>query len=140
MNERSFLDANVLVYTDDASAPEKQSRALDLLEGCWSSGNAVLSTQVLQEYFSAATRKLGVPAAVARRKVELFARLETLSIAVDDILRAIDIHRMHSFSFWDALIVTMALRGRCRVLYSEDMQSGRQIEGLRIVNPFAVRS
>jgi predicted nucleic acid-binding protein len=43
---------------------------------------------------------------------------------------------LHGFSIWDALIVTMALKAQCRVLYSEDMQDGRVIDGLRIANPF----
>jgi predicted nucleic acid-binding protein len=137
MKERSFLDTNVLVYTDDADAPAKQAAGLSLLRAGWQTGNAVLSTQVLQEYFAAVTHKLGVDAAVARRKVELFGRLEVLSIRHDDVLRAIDLHRLHGFSIWDALIVTMALKSQCRVLYSEDLQAGRIIEGLRIVNPFA---
>lgn len=136
MKERSFLDTNVLVYSDDADAPAKQATSLSLLHAGWQTGNAVLSTQVLQEYFAAVTRKLGVDAAIARRKVELFGRLELLSIGHDDILRAIDLHRLHGFSIWDALIVTMALKAHCRVLYSEDMQDGRVIDALRIANPF----
>jgi predicted nucleic acid-binding protein len=140
MKERSFLDTNVLVYTDDADAPDKQATSLSLLRVGWETGNAVLSTQVLQEYFAAVTRKLRVDAAIARRKVELFGRLEILSIGHDDVLRAIDLHRLHGFSIWDALIVTMALISRCRVLYTEDMQDGRVIDGLRIVNPFEPES
>jgi predicted nucleic acid-binding protein len=136
MKERSFLDTNVLVYTDDADAPAKQATSLSLLRSGWETGNGVLSTQVLQEYFAAVTRKLGVDAVIARRKVELFGRLEILSISHDDVLRAIDLHRLHRFSIWDALIVTMALKTQCRVLYSEDMQDGRVIDCLRIENPF----
>jgi predicted nucleic acid-binding protein len=136
MKERSFLDTNVLVYTDDADAPDKQATSLSLLRDAWQTGNAVLSTQVLQEYFAAVTRKLGVDAALARRKVELFGRMEILSTGHDDVLRAIDLHRLHGFSIWDALIVAMALKAQCRVLYSEDMQHGRVIDGLRIANPF----
>jgi predicted nucleic acid-binding protein len=136
MKERSFLDTNVLVYTDDADAPAKQATSLSLLHAGWQTGNGVLSTQVLQEYFAAVTRKLGVDAAIARRKVELFDRLEILSIGHEDVLRAIDLHRLHGFSIWDALIVTMALKAQCRVLYTEDMQDGRVIDGLRIANPF----
>ena len=135
MKERSFLDTNVLVYSDDAD-PAKQATSLSLPRAGWETGNGVLSTQVLQEYFAAVTRKLGVDAAIARRKVELFGRLELLSIRHDDILRAIDLHRLHGFSIWDALIVTMALKAKCRVLYSEDMQDGRVTDGLRIANPF----
>lgn len=137
MNERSFLDTNILIYTDDATAPTKQAQALELLSAGWHSGNAVLSLQVLQEYFAATTRKLGVPTEVARRKIELFRRLDTLALDTDDLLKGIDLHRLHGFSIWDALIITAALKARCRVLYSEAMQAGRRVDGLLIVNPFA---
>ena len=136
MNERSFFDSNLLVYTDDQDAPEKQSQALDLLERARHSRKGVLSTQVLQEYFVSSVRKLGVPAQVARRKVEIFSRFELVRIDSDDILAAIDLHRLHQFHFWDALILRAALRSGCSVLYSEDLQSGRKVEGLEIVNPF----
>jgi len=137
MSERSFLDTNVLVYTDDADNPGKQKTALKLIEQGWRSQNLVLSTQVLQEYFSAATRKLGLSAEAAQRKIQLLARLEIVSIAHEDIVLAIDIHRLHRLSFWDALIVRMAQKTACPVLYSEDMNSGQMIAGVRIINPFA---
>ena len=136
MRERSFLDTNILVYTDDAASPEKQAIALRLFEAGWESQNAVVSTQVCQEYFVAATRKLGLPAATAGRKVELLGRLDVVSIAHEDILRAIELHRLHALSFWDALIVHMARQSGCRTLYSEDMQHGQRFGGLTIVNPF----
>ncbi|MCF6190565.1 MAG: PIN domain-containing protein [Cocleimonas sp.] len=138
MKERSFVDTNILIYVDDADNPEKQKIAIKLLESGWHNGNAVLSTQVLQEYFSAVTRKLKLPADKAQRKIELLSHLEIASIEHADIVRAIELHRLHSFSFWDSLIVTMAQKTACAILYSEDMQDGRKLEGLRIVNPFKV--
>ncbi len=137
MKERSFLDTNVLVYTDDADSPKKQQRALSLIEQGWRSQNLVLSTQVLQEYFSAATRKLGVSAEAAQRKIQLLARLEIASIAHEDIVLAIDIYRLYRLSLWDSLIVRMAQKTDCPVLYSEDMNAGQVIAGVRIINPFA---
>ena len=136
MKERSFIDSNILIYSDDADEPEKQKVALDLLKSGWNNGNAVLSTQVLQEYFSASTRKLKLPAEHAQRKIELLSHLEIASIEHQDIVRAIELHRLHSFSFWDSLIVRMAQKTACAILYSEDMQDGRKIDGVQIVNPF----
>ena len=137
MSVRSFLDTNILVYTDDHDSPAKQSIALDLYERARIEGFGVLSTQVLQEYFVAATRKLGVEAELARRKVELFSRLDLVAIAQPDILGAIDLHRLHSIGFWDALIVRAAKRAACGVLFSEDLQHGWVVDGLRVVNPFS---
>lgn len=136
ISERSFLDTNVLLYTDSVDAPAKQRRALDLLAEQRVARTGVVSLQVLQEYFVAATRKLAVEPGVARRKVELFANYHLVVFDVDDVLAAIDLHRLHRLSFWDALIVRAAKEGGCSVLYSEDLQDGRSLDGVRIVNPF----
>jgi len=136
MSARSFLDSNVLIYTDDAGAKAKQAVALTLVEQCQARRTGVLSTQVLQEYFVITTRKLGVDVLLARQKVELFSRLTLVATGVDDVLAAIDLHRLHGISFWDALIVRSALTAGCTRLYSEDLQNGRRIDGLEIVNPF----
>ena len=134
---RSFLDSNVLVYMDDARSPRKQQDAARLVEKLHANGEGVVSVQVLQEYFSVTTRKLGVDATIARRRVELFGEMHLVTPALDDILAAIDLHRLHQISFWDALIVRAAQHGGCATLYSEDLQSGRRFSGLEIVNPFA---
>lgn len=136
MTVRSFIDSNVLVYADDLSAGPKRERARALISGAMLARTGVLSLQVLQEYFSVATKKLGLPAAAARRRVALVSRLDVVILGVQDVLAAIDLHRLHGFSIWDALVIRAALNAGCRVLYSEDLQDGRRIEGLEIVNPF----
>jgi predicted nucleic acid-binding protein len=139
MTERRFLDTNVLVYADDLDAGPKCSRAREILREALEAGTGVTSTQVLQEFFVVSTRKLGVPADVARRKVELLARMDVVRIEVGDLLGAIDLHRLHSISFWDALVVRCAQRAGCRVLLSEDLQDGRTFDGVRVEDPFRER-
>ncbi|MGA9529926.1 MAG: PIN domain-containing protein [Terriglobales bacterium] len=136
MTPRSFLDTNILVYTDDPAAPAKQRIALDLVATHRRASTGVVSLQVLQEYFVTVTRKLQVDPQIARRKVELLAEFDVASPDIADILAAIDLHRLHGLSFWDALIVRSAKQAGCSVLLSEDMQNTREIEGLRVVNPF----
>jgi predicted nucleic acid-binding protein len=133
---RSFFDTNVLVYADDKAAPAKQRRALELVAEHRRAGTGVVSLQVLQEYFVTATRKLQVDAQIARRKVELLAEFDVATPDVADILAAIDLTRLHSFSFWDALVLRSAQQAGCGVLFTEDMQHSREIDGLRVVNPF----
>lgn len=136
MPARSFFDTNVLIYADDKATPAKQRKALDLVAEHRRSRTGVVSLQVLQEYFVAVTRNLRVDAAVARRKVELLAEFDVAVPELADILAAIDLHRLHGFSFWDALILRSAKQAGCSVLLSEDMQPAREIDGVRIVNPF----
>jgi predicted nucleic acid-binding protein len=135
MPARSFFDTNVLIYADDNADPAKQQRALDLVAEHRRGRTGVVSLQVLQEYFVTVTRKLQLDARVARRKVELLAEFDVATPEVADILAAIDLHRLHGFSFWDALILRAAKQTGCSVLFSEDMVD-REIDGLQIVNPF----
>ena len=136
MSDRSFFDTNVLVYADDKAAPAKQRRAIELVALHRRAGTGVLSLQVLQEYFVTVTRKLRVDAQIARRKVELLAEFDVVAPDLDDILAAIDLHRLLGFSFWDALVLRTAKEAACTVLLSEDLQPGRTIDGVQIVNPF----
>ena len=136
MSARSFFDTNVLVYADDKAAPAKQRRALELVAEHRRRGTGVVSLQVLQEYFVTVTHKLRVDARIARRKVELLAEFDVASPDLADILAAIDLHRLHGLSFWDALVVRSARQAGCSVLLSEDFQHGQEMEGLRIINPF----
>lgn len=136
MSERSFLDTNVLVYSDDNASASKQKRALQLIAEHRRARTGVVSLQVLQEYFVTITRKLQVDARTARRKVELLAEFDVASPQVSDILAAIDLHRLHGFSFWDALLLRTAKQTGCSILLTEDLQGNREVDGVRIVNPF----
>lgn len=136
MSARSFFDTNVLIYADDKAVPAKQRRALDLVAEHRRAGTGVVSLQVLQEYFVTVTRKLQVDPRIARRKVELLAEFDVAAPELADILAAIDLHRLHGLSFWDALVLRSAKQAGCSVLFTEDFQHGREMEGLRIVNPF----
>jgi|SRR5450432_339620 len=133
---RSFFDTNVLIYADDRATPAKQRRALELMAEHRRAGTGVVSLQVLQEYFVTVTRKLKVDARIARRKVELLAEFDVATPEVADILAAIDLHRLHGMSFWDALVLRSARQSGCSVLLTEDMQDARAMDGVRIVNPF----
>jgi len=90
----------------------------------------------MQEYFVIATRKLGVDVELAQKKVEWMARLHVVRLVEEDVISAIELHRLHRISFWDAMIVHAARLGGAEVLYSEDLQDGASLAGVRIVNPF----
>jgi len=136
MSVRSFFDTNILVYADDKAAPAKQRRSIDLIAEHRRARSGVVSLQILQEYFVTVTRKLRVESSIARRKVELLAEFYVAVPDVSDILAAIDLHRLHNLSFWDALVIRSAKQSGCTVLFSEDMQHTRAIDGLQVVNPF----
>jgi predicted nucleic acid-binding protein len=137
MTTRSFFDTNIFVYADDKAAPAKQRRAIELVAEHRRARTGVVSLQVLQEYFVTVTRKLDLDPRVARRKVELIAEFDVASPDVTDVLAAIDLHRLHGISFWDALVLRAAKQAGCSILLSEDMQGSREFDGVRVVNPFS---
>jgi predicted nucleic acid-binding protein len=132
-----FVDTNIFVYADDRANPAKRERAQDLISEVVRERSGRVSLQVLQEYFAAATRKLHMEADAARRRIEIYARLDVVKLEPIDLLSAIDLHRLHRFSIWDTLILRAAIISGCRRLYTEDLQAGFRIEKLEIVNPFS---
>ena len=74
MSGLAFFDTNILIYADDALSPEKHARAIELFTDHQRRDTAVISLQVLQEYYATVTRKLGFDAELAQRKVEMLAR------------------------------------------------------------------
>jgi predicted nucleic acid-binding protein len=127
----AFFDTNILVYAQQDGGKAETARAL-LARG------GILSVQVLNEFAAVASRKLG-------------KNWDDIGAAVDDALALVDpplpltaalheaaraLARDHGFAFYDALIVAAALEAGCDTLLSEDMQNGRVVDGLTIVNPF----
>jgi len=133
---RSFLDTNILVYSDDPRDTVKHSVAIELVKNHLRNKSGVVSLQVLQEYFTSATGKLRLTADLAKRRVEFFALMQLVEPGIADILAAIDLHRLYGISYWDALILHCAKKAGCRQLLTEDLQHGQTIDGVRIVNPF----
>jgi predicted nucleic acid-binding protein len=132
-----FVDTNILVYAHDADAGAKRDRATLILRELWDSGAGRLSVQVLQEFYVNATRKLGaaVTRSTAREIVAAYGAWVREATTPDTVLRATDIAAMAQMSFWDALIVAAAEQCKATQLYSEDLQTGRRIAGIEIVNP-----
>jgi len=131
-----FLDTNVLVYAVDLAAGERGERARQLVTAALRDRSAVVSTQVLQEFYVVATRKLGIEPAVARRQVELLSTLEVVPITVPLILEAIDLQRLRQLAFWDALVLRAAVAAGCAMVWTEDLQAGAVLDGVRVENPF----
>ncbi len=135
---RSFIDTNVLVYADSGDAGDKQSLASTLIAQHLREGVGVISTQVLHEFVNAAIRKLALPLDLVRSRVRLYSRFETVNASPAAIHDALDLHALHTISFWDALILQAARQSGCVQLLTEDLQAGAVIGGVRIVNPFDV--
>lgn len=133
-----FFDTNILVYSADESDARKQKIATDLIKDAINSGNGVISTQCLQEFFNVAQKKLNISKQAAKELVEYFAnKLPVVEISVPLILSAVDISIKSQFSFWDSLILSAASDTGCATVYSEDLSDQQIVGGAKIQNPFA---
>ena len=135
--DRVFVDTNILLYSisDDPAETRKQEVAADLL----ADSDCYLSVQVLQEFFNQATRSNkanALSAEAAWTMIRAWRRFPVHENNLDILDAAYALYCDHHFSWWDSLIVAAAQAQGCRTLYTEDMQHGRIIGDLRIVNPF----
>ena len=136
---KSFVDTNILVYSLDAHNPEKQAKCRDLLRSLTSDDKGVISTQVMQEFYVAATKKMGADALIVKDILHAFERFEVVIINPSMIKNAIDCSIINRLSFWDALIIVAAETARCEILWTEDLNDGQIIHGVRVHNPLSTR-
>lgn len=140
MTKFRFFDTNVLLYLYDKRDLVKRMRAVETFRECLEAQTLVISTQVVQEFYAAATRKLGLDLVQAQNLVADFCRLRVVSIGCSHILSATEIQRRFGISFWDALIVSAGQAAGATILYTEDLQDGQDYGGVRVQNPFRLGS
>jgi predicted nucleic acid-binding protein len=134
---RFTLDTNLLVYAVDRDAGDRHGRAAELVLRA-AEADCVLPLQVLGEFFHATTRKGLLPATRAAAFVRDWLDVFDVAAADDAVLvQAMDAVAEHQLSFWDAMLWATARAAGCTALLSEDMQDGRRLGGVEIVNPFA---
>jgi predicted nucleic acid-binding protein len=131
MSTADFFDSNVLLYVVSDDPGKKQHAAGLLTEG------GTISVQVLNEFASVATRKLGRPLDETREKllnIRAVCNVVTIDIATHE--RGLDIAERYKFSIYDSMLLASALQAGCRTFYSEDVHDGQRIGSLTIRNPF----
>ena len=137
MSDKIFLDSNILVYSFDERDVEKKDIAWDVVNSLIASRNGRISTQTLQEFFNVVTKKLKCDKEYAKKAVEYYSEAFPVHTnTLKDILSAIGISIKTQFSFYDSLIIAAAKGEGCSIVYSEDLNDGQTIDGVKIVNPF----
>ncbi len=131
-----FIDTNILIYTLDPRNPLKQSKARDCLQKAIKENKPVISTQVLKEFYVAATAKLKAEPVAVKNILHNFQNLEIINNDLELVEQAIDISISFKLSFWDSLIIAAAEKACCDTIYSEDLNSGQFYRGIQLVNPF----
>ena len=131
-----FLDTNVIVYALDGADKRKQARCRDIMSAAAQEHRGVVSTQVLQELYVVATKRLGMDPRDAKEIVASLANFETVVVTPALIAEAIDCSVLARISFWDALIVAAAESASCAAVVTEDLSEGQLLRGVRVASPF----
>jgi predicted nucleic acid-binding protein len=138
MSGKTFIDTNVLIYAHDVDATAKNEIAKAVLRELWSEHAGVLSMQVLQEFYINVTRKIPAPLPrnLARTVVSTYVPW-CMETTPTEISMAFRIEDESQIGFWDALIVSAAVKSGSTRILSEDLNAGQRIAGILIENPFA---
>jgi predicted nucleic acid-binding protein len=138
MTGKALIDTNILVYAYDLSESEKQQKSVAVIDRLVVLDSAVISSQVLAEFFTIVTRKLPEPLTLedAEKRVVHFCQIwSVLQVNEMIIFEAIRGVKTHKFSYWDALIWATARLNQIGTIISEDFSHDSYVEGVRFVNP-----
>ncbi|MBQ8681202.1 MAG: PIN domain-containing protein [Treponema sp.] len=136
MSDKVFLDTNILVYCSDENDIQKQKKAREIVESLLKTHSGVISTQVLQEFYNVSTKKLKTEKSLAMKDVEDYSvAFPVHNNTPKDILSAISISISTQYTIYDSLIIAAAKAEGCDVVYSEDLNDGQVVEGVKIENP-----
>lgn len=137
---RALIDSNIFVYAFDPADSEKHERAVRLIDEVTREGDLVLSAQILNEVAWTLLRRgaaLGLdPAAVRQIIEEISQSALVVPVEPEFTLTALTAGLAHGLSFWDGVIWAAARQHRVSIIYTEDFQTGREVEGVRFVDPF----
>lgn len=137
---KRMVDTNILIYAADPASKDRHRLAGELVKRLVDAGSFVLSVQVLNEFYYVSTRPHKPPHlshSEARTVIEHLALSATVfPLTRDATFLALDAVGEHGLSFWDALIWAVAKENSVPVIYTEDFQHGREIEGVHFQNPF----
>ena len=133
---RVALDSNILIYAELEPESEKGTRAADLILRAARDG--VMPAQVLGEYLRFVQRRMPAAFAGAIRQASLYQALFLTPPTTDAVInQASELARAHGLQLWDCVVCAAAIEAGAKALLTEDMQDGRTIDGLRLINPFA---
>lgn len=135
-----FVDADVLLQAVDDQGPARRDQARAWLAACWRRHCGRISTQVLHDYYWKATRRFtsAIARGDARADVRRYQHWQPWQIDQATLETAWAAEARYELSYWDALMVAAAQQQGCSLLLTEALPHDRQIDGVRIVNPFIV--
>jgi predicted nucleic acid-binding protein len=133
-----FVDANILLYSEDGADVHKRDTALAWLNVLWERRIGLISTQVLNEFYVNATKKLKPAMTVesARQECRRYSVWQPWLVDQATIESAWDIESRYGLHYWDCLGVAAAQHSGCRYLLSEDMGHEQYYGSVQVINPF----
>ena len=137
MTSKVFLDTNILIYALVSRQGASIDRRAVVAEQKLGEGGTV-SVQVLSELCDVLSRKFGLSWPQIDKRLEVIATFcgPALPLTAETHKFAVGMSLRHKFRIYDAMILAAAAKAGCATVYTEDMQHGQVVEGVRIENPF----
>lgn len=133
------LDTNILIYAQIPDDSDHRHRVADTIIRRAGLQGGIVPVQVLGEFLNVCKLKLKIAPLDAVCQVQDYMEVfDCPQTAAEDVTEAAMLAEQMKLSYFDALILTVAQRNGATIFLSEDMHDGLEIDGLRIVNPFAV--
>ena len=138
MNNKIFIDTNVLVYAYDKTDEIKHNKAKNLLFSKMNEkDDFFISVQILNEFYYVLARKQVSHSSITYYINEIIENTKVLPILLENTMKAINLKKKYSFAWFDSVVLATSLQNGCKMIYSEDFQNNQVIEGiLKIINPF----
>jgi predicted nucleic acid-binding protein len=136
MSVDCFIDTNILLYAASGTEAERVKR--EKAQALIASANFGISTQVLQEFYVSATRKVHIKMSprIALQWMEQLDGRPCISIDPDLVKLAAAMSIRYQISYWDVAILAAAETLGAEVVYSEDLQHDQMYHKVRVENPF----
>jgi predicted nucleic acid-binding protein len=135
MQDKVFIDTNILLYSYSKNEPIKQQKSLEVINE--NIDFSIISKQVINEISNIFFRKFALNATQIKQNInDIYQAISVVDFDKETQFLAIEIKQKHQIQFYDALIIATAIQNNCNILYSEDMQHSQTIDRLKIINPF----
>lgn len=134
-----FIDSNLWIYALlEANDRKKHEAAIDLIQSSLEN-EIIVSIQVINEVHWVLKKKYKLPEITIKNLIQngIFPIVKIVDLTKEIYLTSSVLRTQYSISFWDSLILSSAIKNKCTILFSEDLQHGIEFQKrLKIINPF----
>jgi len=138
MKDKIFVDSNLWIYLFTSDDVSKNELARNFIADNIAKGNIlVISYQIINEVGAVLKRKKNFSEDKIQFVIDTMLDLCVIQdFSREIIIKASALRDKMLVSYWDSIIIATAIESGCQSLSSEDLQNGRKIQSVTILNIF----